>query len=105
MAHTFTHLVTHLVLGTKDRARTLTPSIKEELHAYMGGIVRQEGGKAIIVNGMEDHVHLGRVCKSQPKENGGNCQHRFVVLAPLLVAGCNPTELLEAVEQPLHDIA
>ncbi len=58
MAHTFTHLVTHLVFGTKDRARAITPAIKEELHAYMGGIVRQEGGKAIIANGMEDHVHL-----------------------------------------------
>ena len=32
--------------------------MKEDLHAYMGGIVRELGGKAILINGMPDHVHL-----------------------------------------------
>jgi hypothetical protein len=43
MAHTFTHMVTHIVFGTKNRERTITPIIKEALHAYMGGIIRKEG--------------------------------------------------------------
>jgi putative transposase len=58
MSHTFTHIVIHLVFGTKDRAPLISIEIKEALFAYMGGIIREIGGKAIIVNGMPDHVHL-----------------------------------------------
>jgi REP element-mobilizing transposase RayT len=58
MAHTYTHLVTHVIFATKDRAALISPEMKEDLYAYMGGIVREVGGKAIIVNGMPDHVHM-----------------------------------------------
>jgi REP element-mobilizing transposase RayT len=58
MAHTFTHLVTHVIFATKDRAPLINPDMKGDMYAYMGGIVREIGGKAIIINGMPDHVHL-----------------------------------------------
>ncbi|HET9493072.1 MAG TPA: IS200/IS605 family transposase [Chloroflexia bacterium] len=58
MTHTFTHLVTHVIFATKERAPLISPDMKDDLHAYMGGIVREMGGKAIIINGMPDHVHL-----------------------------------------------
>ncbi|HET9492992.1 MAG TPA: IS200/IS605 family transposase [Chloroflexia bacterium] len=58
MTHTFTHLVTHVIFATKERTPLIRPDMKEDLHAYMGGIVREMGGKAIIINGMPDHVHL-----------------------------------------------
>jgi putative transposase len=58
MSHTFTHLVVHLVFGTKDRSPHIGVGVKEALFAYMGGIVREIGGKAVLVNGMPDHVHL-----------------------------------------------
>ena len=44
--------------ATKERAPIIRADMKEDLHAYMGGIVREIGGKAIIINGMPDHVHL-----------------------------------------------
>lgn len=58
MAHTFTNLLTHVIFSTKDRAPLIQPELKGKLHAYMGGIVRELDGKAMIVNGTEDHVHL-----------------------------------------------
>ena len=33
-------------------------SIEADLHAYMGGIIRQIGGVAMSINGMTNHVHL-----------------------------------------------
>ena len=32
--------------------------IKLRLHAYLGGIVRELGGTALIIGGTNDHVHL-----------------------------------------------
>jgi REP element-mobilizing transposase RayT len=36
----------------------IPPDFKSQLHAYIGGIVRELGGKAYIINGTNDHVHL-----------------------------------------------
>jgi putative transposase len=58
MTHTFTHLLTHVIFATRERAPLITADMKTDLYAYMGGIVRELGGKAIIVNGVPDHVHL-----------------------------------------------
>ena len=58
MPHTHTNLLTHVVFGTKDRMPLIPVELKHQLHAYMGGIVREIGGKAYIVNGTTDHVHL-----------------------------------------------
>jgi REP-associated tyrosine transposase len=48
----------HLVFGTKNRQPTMAAALRPNLHAYLGGIVRELHGKAAIVNGTEDHVHL-----------------------------------------------
>lgn len=58
MAHTFTHLLTHIVFSTKDRAPLLDDDLKPRLFAYMGGIIRELGGQAILINGPTDHVHI-----------------------------------------------
>ena len=54
---THTILYYHVVFSTRLRR----PSIKDEwinrLHAFLGGIVRGQGGSA-IVGGVHDHVHL-----------------------------------------------
>jgi hypothetical protein len=36
----------------------IAPNCKPHLHAYVGGIVRELGGKAYVVNGTADHIHL-----------------------------------------------
>lgn len=58
MSHTFTHLVVHVVFGTKDRAPLISASIKADLFAYIGGIIRELDGKTLAINGMPDHIHL-----------------------------------------------
>lgn len=58
MAHTYTNLLTHAVFSTKERLPLLTGDLYREMHAYLGGIVRGEGHRALIVGGTADHVHL-----------------------------------------------
>lgn len=58
MSHTYTHLAVHIVFSTKDRAPSISAELRSQLFAYMNGIVGNLGGKALIVNGLADHVHL-----------------------------------------------
>lgn len=58
MAHTFTELLIHIVFSTKDRMPQITSDLRDELFAYMGGILREMNASAIIINGTTDHVHL-----------------------------------------------
>jgi len=36
----------------------ITPEFRADLFAYLGGIIREMGGTAFIVNGTADHVHM-----------------------------------------------
>ena len=47
MAHTFTHLLTHIVFSTKDRTPSLDAELKSRLFPYLGGIIRAHDGKVI----------------------------------------------------------
>ena len=58
MPHTATNLLVHFIFSTKQRCALIKPDFEEDLHAYLGGIVRQIGGTALCVNGTKDHVHL-----------------------------------------------
>ena len=64
MAHTFTYLTYHFVFSTKGRIACISPELKPDLFSYLGGIIRELDGKALIVNGMADHVHL--LCQLSP---------------------------------------
>ena len=58
MAHTFARLLTHYVFSTKDHAPLLNAAVKEELTRYLGGTVKNLGGKALAINGTSDHMHM-----------------------------------------------
>ena len=58
MAHTYTNLLTHLIFSTKDRVPSLDTELKARLFPYMGGIIRELGSTALIINGPTDHVHI-----------------------------------------------
>src|SRR3954470_5655106 len=58
MAGTYTNLLYHLVFSTKGRFPLITRELQPELYAYVGGIVRGEGGVLVEIGGMPDHVHL-----------------------------------------------
>ncbi|MFO7957626.1 MAG: IS200/IS605 family transposase [Candidatus Brocadiia bacterium] len=58
MADTLTNLLYHVVFGTRERRRVLTPELRDDLFSYIGGIIRGEGGRLLEVGGTRDHVHL-----------------------------------------------
>jgi putative transposase len=58
MAHSYTHLLSHLIFSTKDRAPYIDAELKAQLHPYLGGIIRELGGGAVCINGSKDHVHM-----------------------------------------------
>jgi putative transposase len=58
MPHTAGNLVVHIIFSTKGRLALITPEIRKDLLAYLGGIVRELGDTAIIINGTADHVHM-----------------------------------------------
>ena len=58
MGSTFFSLHYHIVFSTKERRSFIRADWRDRLHAYLGGIVRNQGGVAEAVGGVEDHVHL-----------------------------------------------
>jgi putative transposase len=65
MSGTYTNLLYHIVFSTKHRAPLITSALGPDLHAYLGGIVREHEGIALIIGGMPDHVHI--LAKLKPK--------------------------------------
>src|SRR5262245_21380121 len=58
MAHSFTNLLYHIVFATKHREPVLNATLRPHLFAYLGAAVRDLGGIALSVNGLEEHVHI-----------------------------------------------
>ena len=48
----------HIVFSTKNRQPFIDQSIKEELHAYLGGTCKELDCPVLAVDGVEDHVHI-----------------------------------------------
>jgi REP-associated tyrosine transposase len=58
MGHTYTSLLTHIIFSTKDRLPYIRDERRDDVFAYIGGIVRELKGTAINVNGIADHMHV-----------------------------------------------
>ena len=58
MPQTCGNVVLHIIFSTKERLPLITQEIRADLFAYLGGIIREMRGTALIINGTADHVHL-----------------------------------------------
>lgn len=58
MANTYTSLHYHIVFSTKHRHPWIRPDIEQRVWEYLGGIARQNDMKALLVGGIEDHLHV-----------------------------------------------
>ena len=58
MANTFSQVYIQVVFAVKGRQNLLKKPWREEVFKYMAGIINGKNQKSIIVNGVEDHVHL-----------------------------------------------
>jgi putative transposase len=47
-----------VIFSTEGRLPLIKPKFRPDLFAYLGGIIREMRGTALIVNGTADHVHM-----------------------------------------------
>ena len=48
----------HLVFSTKNRASLIPDSVRDSLHGYLATILQNLGCPTILINSVEDHIHL-----------------------------------------------
>jgi REP element-mobilizing transposase RayT len=59
MPQSLSRIVLHVTFSTKHRVPFLrNPDIRARLHAYMAGILQEIDCEPILINGVEDHVHI-----------------------------------------------
>ncbi len=58
MAGTFSQIYIQYVFAVKGRENLLQKPWRDEVFKYMSGIIKGKNQKPIIVNGVEDHVHV-----------------------------------------------
>lgn len=51
-------LLIHLIFSTKYRKRYLATEWRDDLYAYIGGIVKDHKSVLLMAGGIEDHIHL-----------------------------------------------
>jgi REP element-mobilizing transposase RayT len=58
VAHTYVSELIHCVFSTKRWRNLISAEVQPRLWAFLGGIARKNGFKALVVGGTENHVHL-----------------------------------------------
>ena len=58
MPQSFAQILVHLVFSTKNRDPLLADDIRDDLHAYIGGIVENQKGTLLKAGSVADHIHL-----------------------------------------------
>lgn len=58
MPQSLSNILVHLVFSTKDRNPWIADDWRDDLHSYIGGVVRRCGGDLLAAGSVEDHIHL-----------------------------------------------
>ena len=58
MSHTSGNILLHFIYSTQGRRPLIKSEFRADLFAYLGGIIREMDGIALIVNGTADHIHM-----------------------------------------------
>jgi len=58
MAGTYSQVYIQVVFGVRGRQNLLQKPWRKTVFKYISGIIKEKDQKAIIVNGVADHVHL-----------------------------------------------
>jgi REP element-mobilizing transposase RayT len=58
MGQSLSQLYIHLTFSTKSRNPLIKPEIKDELHAYIAGTLKEFDSPALIINSVPDHIHI-----------------------------------------------
>ena len=54
----YIQLYHHIIFAVKYRQRLLKKEIRPYVFRYISGIITNRGHKSIIVNGVDDHIHI-----------------------------------------------
>jgi putative transposase len=58
MAQSLSKLLTHLIFSTKNREPLIKDDVRDELHRYIAAVLIDLDSPAILINSVEDHVHI-----------------------------------------------
>lgn len=58
MANTYTQLYVHLIFAVKNRGCFLAAAWRQELYAYIIGVIENRHHKVYAIGGMRDHIHI-----------------------------------------------
>lgn len=58
MPQSLANILVHLVFSTKDRTPWIADDWRDDLHGYIGGIIRRHGTDLLAAGSVEDHIHL-----------------------------------------------
>ncbi len=58
MSQSLARLHTHLVFATKGREPRLQDTLRSDFHAHMATVLTNTGCQTLLINSVEDHVHL-----------------------------------------------
>jgi REP element-mobilizing transposase RayT len=66
--HTSGNILLHFIFSTEGRRPSIKRAFRDDLFAYLGGIVREMNGTALIINGANDHVDM--LIRVRPAHSG-----------------------------------
>ena len=58
MAQSLARLHVHIVFSTRERQALLHERVRGALHAYLAKVLQNLGCRPVLINSVEDHVHL-----------------------------------------------
>ena len=58
MSQSLSKLYTHIIFHTKSNNPIILKENDKELYAYIGSIIKDNESIPIIINGVEDHIHI-----------------------------------------------
>lgn len=58
MPSTHHGILLHIIYSTKNRFKLITDDWRDELHSYIGGVVKEHKASLLEAGGIEDHIHL-----------------------------------------------
>jgi REP element-mobilizing transposase RayT len=58
MPQSLARLHIHLVFSTKNRDPIIHDTVRDTLHAYMAAVLQNYGCPAVLINSVNDHIHI-----------------------------------------------
>lgn len=56
--NTFTRLYAHCVFTPRGKQSLLTDSIRDRVHKYIYGVIKEKNCYPVAINGTKDHIHI-----------------------------------------------